>query len=241
MYTEFAANWRLISAPENYAKEAAFWRAAIRSRLGPGRHSVLELGVGWGHNMSHLTNDFEFTAADISPPMIEQAHELNPGVEFHVGDMRTIRLGRTFDAVLIHDAITYMLTEDDLQAAFATANVHLREAGVLVTSPDWFKETFRDPTVSYGTKRNGPMELTILEYEHDRDPLDTMYESLMWYLIRENGGTPRVEEDRHVFGLFSLATWERLIAKAGFRVEKDAYDVHEDSRESYLLVGIKQE
>jgi hypothetical protein len=47
-----------------------------------------------------------------------------------------VRLKRTFDAVLVHDAITYMLTEDDLRATFATARAHLQRGGIFVSAPD---------------------------------------------------------------------------------------------------------
>ena len=100
MYTEFAKYWTLISDPADYAKEACCWRDALRSKLGPGQHEILEMGVGGGNNLSHLKADFNFTAVDISPQMIEQAKKLNPDVEFHVGDMRTVRLGRKFKAVI---------------------------------------------------------------------------------------------------------------------------------------------
>lgn len=238
LYTELAQYWTLVSAAEDYAEEAGYWRRAIRARLGPGRHGVLELGVGGGNNMSHLTGDFEFTAVDASAAMLEQARSRNPGVEFHVGDMRTVRLGRTFDAVLIHDAISYMCSEADLRAVFATAREHLRAGGLVVAAPDYFRETLRDPQVCTSTRSADGVELTMFEYTYDPDPADTSYESLMWYVIREAGGPPRVECDRHRFGLFDLATWERLIAESGFRFEKDSYDVHDDGRESCLLVGI---
>ena len=102
----------------------------LRKHLGPGRHRLLELGVGGGHNLSHLTSEFDAAAVDLSPQMLELSRRLNPTVEHHLGDMRTVRLpGQVFDAVLIHDAICYMQTEDDLRAAFATARVHLRPGG----------------------------------------------------------------------------------------------------------------
>lgn len=236
MYDEFARYWPLISPPEDYADEAARWRDALRRRLGPGRHRILELGVGGGNNLSHLTGDFDAVAVDLAPAMIEQARRLNPGVELHVGDMRSVRLGRTFRAVLIHDAIGYMLTEDDLRATLATAAAHLEPGGVLVMSPDWFRETFRDPHVNWGTNSDGEVTFTLIDYTYDPDPSDTTIESLCWYLIRE-GGQLRVEQDRHVLGLFSLDTWLRLMDKAGFEAETDPYDVHEDGRPSWLLIG----
>jgi SAM-dependent methyltransferase len=240
MYSALATYCRLINPPEDYAQEAVNWRNIVSKRLGAGRHKILELGVGGGSNMSHLTNDFEFTAVDIAPAMIEQARALNPLVELHIGDMRTVRLGRRFDAVFIHDAISYMLTEDDLRATFGTAAAHLEDGGILVVAPDWLRETFRDPFVNTWTNTGGEIELTGIEYTYDADPSDAMYETLMWYLIRRRGGAPQVEQDRHTFGLFSLATWERLIIEAGFRLEKVTCDTHQEGQPGYLLTGVRQ-
>jgi len=240
LYTALAPYCRLVNPPEDYAQEAGFWRSAVRSRLGPGRHRVLELGVGGGSNMSHLTGDFEFTAVDAAPEMIAQARALNPGVEFHIGDMRSIRLGRRFDAVFIHDAISYLRTEDELRATFASAAAHLETGGVVVAAPDWLTETFRGPIVCTATRTDGEIELTSFEYTYDPDPADSTYESLMWYLIRRGPGPPRVEHDHHTFGLFPLATWERLIVEAGFSFERAAYEGHDDGQPGYPMVGIRR-
>ena len=67
---------------------------------------------------------------------------LNPGCEHVLGDMRTLRLGRTFDAVFAHDAVMYMATEDALRACMGTAFAHTRPGGVAVFVPDFTRETF---------------------------------------------------------------------------------------------------
>ena len=239
MYTDLAHLWRLVSDPADYAEEARHWRDALRTRLGPGRHEILELGVGGGNNLSHLTADFAATAVDLSPAMVEQARELNPEVGFHVGDMRTVRLGHTFAAVIIHDAISYMLTKDDLRAAFRTAAVHLERGGVFITAPDWYRETFRDPATSTRTNSDGCTTLTTFEYNYDPDPGDTTVEYRIWYVIRE-GGSLRVEQDHHTLGLFPKQTWLDLMAEAGFEVEAVPYGVHDDQRDAWLLVGTKE-
>ncbi|HZA25181.1 MAG TPA: class I SAM-dependent methyltransferase, partial [Dehalococcoidia bacterium] len=136
MYHDLAHLWPVVSPPEEYAVEAWHLREVIHNRLGPGSHTLLELGVGGGHILSHLTSDFQAVAVDLSENMLSLSRELNPGVAHHLGDMRSVRLAQTFDVVLIHDAINYMLTESDLQAAFETARAHLRPGGVLVTAPD---------------------------------------------------------------------------------------------------------
>lgn len=236
MYSEFADYIQLISPPKDYAKEAGYWRDVLRTKLGPGRHEILELGVGGGHNLSHLTNDFNATAVDISETMLEQCRKLNPDVTLHVGDMRTVRLRKKFKAVLIHDAIAYMLTVNDLRQTFATAAEHLEPGGVLITAPDCYRETYRPPKVDHSTHSDGETEFTIVEYQYDPDSSDTQTETILFYFIRTQAGL-QVEQDRHVTGLFPLQTWLDTIADTGFSVEKAPYPVAEDGQAMYLLIG----
>ena len=220
LYNELAYLWPVISPPEDYAEEAVHWRLALRERLGPGRHQLLELGVGGGHNLSHLTAEFDAAAVDISPNMLELSRRLNPTVEHHLGDMRTVRLpGQTFDAVLIHDAICYMQTEDDLRAAFATARVHLRPGGLLLVAPDLVRDTFKPGMkLTWSTRKDG-VEIRTEETVHDHDPFDTVVESHFTYTITERGAR-RIERDVHVTGLFPIARWTALMEEAGFETDR---------------------
>jgi SAM-dependent methyltransferase len=237
MYDEFAHLWPLISPPEEYAMEAREWREVLREKLGTGRHEILELGVGGGHNLSHLTNDFQATAVDVSEGMLALSKKLNPGVEHFIGDMRSVRLGKKFKAVLIHDAISYLLTEDDLRATFKTAATHLDPGGILVVAPDHFRETFRNRKVSSSTHTDGSITLTFIEYDCDPHPNDTTVESIMFYLIHQNDEV-HIEVDRHITGLFPIQTWLDLMKNAGFTSEKRTADEDDDSQP--LLVGVKQ-
>ena len=237
MYHELAHLWPLVSRPEDYADEARHWHDALRAHLGSGRARILELGVGGGNNLSHLTKDFDATAIDLSEAMLENSRRLNPSVEHLVGDMRTVRLGRTFDAVLAHDAISYMTSEDDLRAALATAALHLRPGGVFICAPDWFRETFDRPRASVHGPRGVDPELTMFTYAFDPDPADATIEEVFVFVIR-TGGHVEIVEDRHVTGLFSLVTWRRLLAETGFRVETRPYPVHADGHDAWLLIGV---
>ena len=238
LYDQLAYLWPTISPPEDYADEAVYWRDAIRRCLGDGRHFLLELGVGGGHNLSHLTAEFDAVAVDISPKMLELSRRLNPTVEHHLGDMRTFRLpGRVFDAVLIHDAICYMLTEDDLRAAFATAGAHLRPGGLLLVAPDLVRDTFRPGMrLNWSTDKEG-VQVSTEEIVCDADPTDTMVESYFTYEINERG-TRRVERDIHVTGLFPIATWLSLMEEAGFRTERIPLPGDGDGCGEHLFSGV---
>jgi trans-aconitate methyltransferase len=86
---------------------------------------VLELGSGGGNNASHMKRTFDMTLVEPADGMRENSRKLNPECTHLKGDMRHVRLGCTFDAVFLHDAVMYMTTEDDLRAALETVAVHL--------------------------------------------------------------------------------------------------------------------
>jgi len=240
LYSDLAYLWPIISPPEEYGSEARYFRDVIQEQLGPGRHKLLELGIGGGHNLSHLTADFECTAVDLSPDMLVLSEGLNPGIPHHVGDMRHIRLGQMFDAVLVHDAASYLLTEEDLQETFATAATHLRPGGVLMVAPDWVQETFPDGWVYVWDRKQGDIEVNIQEVMIDPDPIDNQVESTYTYTIKKDGQTT-VEVDTHITGIFPLSTWSGLMGQAGFDVEVRALPPNEGGYGSWLFIGVAGE
>ena len=236
LYTDLAWLWPAFSPPAGYADDAGHWRDALRHRLGPRRHSLLELGSGGGHTLSHLTADFDVTAVDLSPQMLALSRELNPGVPHYLGDMRSVRLQKQFDAVAIHDAVCYLLTEQDLLDTFATARQHLRSGGILLLTPDYIKESFSGPRVLHWVCSDANPPFTVIEYCHDPDESDTTIESLFFFLIHEASGL-RVVEDRHTTGLFPSTTWLELLDRAGFDSEMATLPDYEGGYGGHLFVA----
>ncbi len=145
LYADLATWWPLISAPEEYTEEAAT-AATILNSAAIDVHEVLELGSGGGHNAVHLKKQFRLTLVDLSADMLEMSRRLNPECTHHQGDMRTLRLGRTFDAVFVHDAVAYMTTEADLRRVTETAFAHCRPGGIALFVPDHTAENFQPVT-----------------------------------------------------------------------------------------------
>ena len=237
LYGDLAYLWPLMSPTEDYADEADCWRRQLRARLGPGRLRILDLGTGGGHHLHQIiANDrdgFDATAVDLSEAMLSHSRRLNPDARHCADDMRSVRLGETFDAVLIHDAIDYMLTEADLIAAFASARAHLRPGGLLMAAPDDYAETFHPPRVRHETRRADGKELTYVEYS--AAPSGSRVETAYVFFLNE-GDELRVEVDRHVTGLFPIAAWERLLREAGFAPQRVDYPYADDDRPMYLWV-----
>jgi SAM-dependent methyltransferase len=225
LYTDLADWFHLLTAPEDYAGEAAFIRDTLMNASREPVQSVLELGSGGGNNALHLKRDFKMTLADIAPGMLETSRALNPDCEHLVGDMRTIRLERTFDAVLVHDAVMYMTTREELLECMNTAYAHCRPGGAALFLPDLVRETFA-PGVHHGGHDSGSRSLRFIEWTFDPDPYDTTYTVDFAILIRDGQNPVQVVHDHHEFGLFSRAEWMDLLRQAGFepRLLKDPYD-----------------
>jgi SAM-dependent methyltransferase len=216
LYEDLAAWWPLLSSPDDYANEAAFyWQCITEASRTPVR-TMLELGSGGGNNASHLKAKCELTLVDLSPGMLRVSRSLNPECEHVHGDMREVRLGRRFDAVFVHDAVAYMLTEADLARAMETAWTHLKPGGVALFCPDHVTETFKAGT-SHGGHDRMLRSLRYLEWVHDPEPGGTLVTSDYAFILRDKDGV-RVEYDRHVTGLFPRATWQRLLQSQGFAV-----------------------
>jgi SAM-dependent methyltransferase len=219
LYGELAPWFHLLTAPEDYAEEAELYRRLFVARADGPVQTVLELGSGGGNNASHLKRHFTLTLVDRSSEMLALSRGLNPEVEHVEGDMRSVRLDRAFDAVFVHDALAYILTEPDLQAVFETAAAHCRPGGSGVFVPDYVQETF-EPRTSHGghDSEDGERGLRYLEWVR-ADPSDpTRHVVDFAYLIREVDEI-QVEQDRHVCGLFPRDTWVHALDAVGFNVE----------------------
>ena len=219
LYSELASWWPLLSPPEDYADEAAFFRQVLSEAGLPLSPSLLELGCGGGSNAFYLKRSFaQVTLTDTSPQMLAISRALNPECEHLEGDMRVVRLGRVFDAVFIHDAIEYMTTSQDLGQAIETAFIHCTPGGIALFVPDHVRETFQ-PSTDHGGRDGHGRALRYLEWAYDPDDNDTMYTVEYVYVLREGDQPARVEHEQHILGLFPRAEWLRLLHSIGFQPE----------------------
>ena len=236
LYQELAEWWPLISPPEEYAEEAAFAARLLRHASRPVRE-VLELGSGGGHCASHLRAHFAMTLVDLSEPMLEVSRRLNPGCEHVRGDMRTIRLGRSFDAVFVHDAVDYMTTDGELRQVMETAFAHCRPGGVALFLPDNVAETYQAVTGWGGSDGTDGRGARFLDWAWDPDPTDTWTQTEYAFLLRDRHGTVRSVHETHRLGLFPGTTWLRLLEGAGFAAEAVREETSEDRQPRQLFAA----
>ena len=220
LYSDLAGWFHLLTAPEDYAVEAAYYRRAMIDACDGPAVRLLELGSGGGNNASHLKQWFTCTLTDLSPEMLAQSRTINPECEHIQGDMRTLRLLRTFDVVFVHDAVVYLTELEDVRAAAVTAFTHLRPGGAAAFVPDFVRETFRVGTDHGGHDGPDGRSLRYLEWVRDEDAEDSRYEVDLVYTLLEADGSVRVEHDHCIEGLFTRAEWLEALREAGFEAEE---------------------
>jgi SAM-dependent methyltransferase len=209
LYRDLAGWWPLISPVEEYTEEAA-WLTTVLDSAPTAVRQVLDLGSGGGHLAVHLKGRFALTLVDRSQEMLAVSRALNPECVHRQGDMRTIRLGRAFDAVLVHDAVDYM--------TFA----HCRPGGIALFVPDHVAETFRAHRGQGGGDDASGRQARFRERTWDPDPADTWVQAEYEFVLQEADGTVEVVQEAHRLGLFGRDTWLRLLTDAGFEADAGA-------------------
>jgi SAM-dependent methyltransferase len=234
LYGELAGWWPLLSRPDEYAEEAEVYRQVFLESAASDVRRVLELGSGGGNNASHLKAHFSMTLVDRSEPMLAVSRALNPECTHLLGDMRTVRLGEIFDAVFLHDALSYITNIEGVIAAARTAREHCSPEGVALFVPDYVTETF-EPGTEHGGYDEGARGLRYLEWVWDSDATDSTIEADMVYLLRE-GDQVSVVHDRHPQGLFPTSIWMGALSTAGFEAEFRTTELSDGSK-LLLFIG----
>jgi len=134
-FAQYSAFYDLLYADKDYAAEAAYVAAALQT-ADPGVRTILELGSGTGrHGRKLAALGFDVTGVELSPDMVAEAQRAPKSSQCafacEVGDLRTWRAGRTFDAVIsLFHVMSYQTRNEDLKAAFGAAAEHLAPGGL---------------------------------------------------------------------------------------------------------------
>jgi SAM-dependent methyltransferase len=240
LYSDLADLWRFVSPPEHYVEEAATFRKRLRHYGVLDGGSVLHLGSGGGSVDFQLKQWYRVTGVDLSEAMLDHARRVNPDVEYIQGDMRSVRLDRTFDAVLVHDAISYMTSVEELEMVYRTAAAHLSVGGVMIGLPEELKGRLPDDYIDIDTQTDGARTVTMIETKFDADPDDNEHEAIFIFLIRD-GGEMRVEVDRHHVGIFTLDEFLGAMRMAGFAPRAEPWELSDwtAGQEMPLITAIR--
>lgn len=214
-YTDLAAFWPLLSPPAAYEEEARTLLPWLLASADAQPATLLELGSGAGSLASHFTSRLDVVLCDRSPHMLAASRALNPAAEHVVGDMRTLRLDRAFDLVLVHDAVMYATTPDDVRATLATAAAHCRPGGGVMVVPDFVAETFEPDENEDEARAADGRTLHYVERKSPPAPGASSYAMTWRFTLREADGTVHAWTEHEHYGLFPRRSWLEWITAAG--------------------------
>jgi SAM-dependent methyltransferase len=185
--------------------------------------AVLDLAAGTGEVALALggAGFTDLTLADQSAGMLTVAMDKleRAGVRAHaiVGGFTDVDLNRTFDAVVMRQAVTYAKSTDELVALFRHVRAHLRPGGVFVFNAPRFdgqpmaipdrqsKYTHRDWSVTVH-ERNTVDETGLLTHAQRAT------------LIGRDGLSFEKVYDLNRFRLYTAAEYQAALMRAGFTI-----------------------
>lgn len=237
MYGDLAWTWPIINPHEDFVGQADGIARLLESHAGAPIYDVLHLGCGGGNVDYNLKNHFRVTGVDISDDMLHLARQLNSDLVYEQGDMRSVRLGKQFDAVIMLESIGYMRTTESLRAAFKTAASHLRSGGIILAMVEETRENFIQNRTESTVHSRGEVEIVLVRNSYDPDQEDSWYEVNFIYLIRRSGELA-VEADCHLRGLFDLETWKSIISEHGLVPHEESLPtITSGDRHRLTLIG----
>ena len=132
MFDAYSHYYGLLYRDKDYAAEVEYIDGLL-SRYGIVGRELLEFGSGTGKHGRLLAElGYKVTGIERSAEMVRHAI-VTKGFRCQQGDICTVQLGRTFDAVLsLFHVISYQVSNEALRAVFARAAEHLKPGGLFV-------------------------------------------------------------------------------------------------------------
>ncbi len=141
VFDKYASYYNLLYKDKDYKKEVDYIHQLVQENH-PAAKSILDLGCGTGKHDFYLAElGYSVDGVDFSDSMIAIANEnldtkykaYRENLSFSDGDVRNFRNDRKYDVVVsLFHVMSYQTTNEDLKAAFETAQVHLKEGGIFI-------------------------------------------------------------------------------------------------------------
>ncbi len=222
---QYAASYDAFYADKDYDSECDLLED-IFGRSGRPVASVLDLGCGTGaHAVRLAQRGFEVVGVDVSEGMLDAArrrveHSPSTAVSFVRDDIRSVRLGRLFDAVICMFAVLgYQTTDEDVTRVMETVRFHLAPGGSFVFDV-WYGPAVEaigpSPRVKTVATADGEVERQASAALEARAHLCTV----SYRLIHRRPGIPdTVTREAHRVRYFFPRELEQFLGSAGLALQ----------------------
>lgn len=243
VFNSYSHYYDLIYKDKDYAGETDYiQRLLSRYRLQKG--DLLEFGSGTGKHGSLLAAQGHLVhGIELSADMVSRA-EAAPGFTCQEGDITCVAMGRQYDAVLsLFHVISYLTRNDQLQAVFSNAALHLKTGGLFIFD-FWYSPAVyaQKPSIRVKRMSNEQVEITriaepaIYPNENRVDVNYTIFER------NKTSGHFQTIQEQHPMRHFSLPEIDLLSATAGFKrvVAEEFLSSHSPSESTWGVCVVLQ-
>jgi SAM-dependent methyltransferase len=227
---EYASAYDLLYKDKNYGLESAFVHSLVQRHM-PVARSLLDLGAGTGrHDVEFCRLGYEVSGVERSVEMLQTARgsaaamrRVSPDLTlptFSQGDIRSVRLGRTFDlATSLFHVMGYLGSNEDLRAGFETAKQHVRQGGLFIFD-FWYGPAVltERPAVRVKRLEDGSIDVTRIAepvLKTAENMVEVHYEM---FVRRKADNHLQLIRERHDMRYFSLPEIRWIAEQAGWQL-----------------------
>ena len=218
IFDNYSLYYDLLYQDKDYIGETNYIQLALKKQ-GLTQGEILEFGSGTGkHGRLLAEHGYQVHGIERSSEMAARA-VIGNGFKCEVGNICTIQLGRTFDAVLsLFHVISYQTSNSELTAVFARAEEHLRPGGIFIFD-FWYSPAVYalQPTVRVKRMAAEGIEITRLAEPtiyHNENRVDVKYTI---FASEISSGAMQITTEIHSMRHFSLPEIDLLAHQNGFK------------------------
>ena len=218
IFTDYSRYYDLLYKDKDYIGETNYILTVL-NKQGITQGELLEYGSGTGKH-GHLLAErgYQVHGIERSAEMTCRA-VIGDGFTCQEGNICTVQLGRTFDAVLsLFHVISYQVSNSDLTAVFARAAEHLLPGGIFIFD-FWYSPAVytQRPTVRVKRMEDDELEMTRLAEPAvwpNENRVDVHYTI---FARQKTSGIMQITNEVHSMRHFSLPEIDLLANQNSFK------------------------
>ena len=218
VFNSYSRYYDLLYKDKDYMGETAYVQSLL-TRYGVHKGDLLEFGSGTGkHGCLLASQGHTVHGIELSADMIARA-ERSADFTCQVGDITRVATGRHYDAVLsLFHVMSYLTQNEQLQAVFANAAVHLNTGGLFIFD-FWYSPAVyaQKPSIRIKRMADEQVEITRISEPNvhpNENRVDVNYTILE---CNKTSGHVQTIQEQHPMRHFSLPEIDLLSAMAGFK------------------------
>ena len=224
VFDAYATYYDLLNKDKNYSAEVVYLQELLNN-FGMQTGTILELGCGTGKHAELLAqHGFSVHGIDVSPQMIQLAKQRSDATDieylltFEIGDVRNIKVGKLFDAVIsLFHVASYQTTNIDLESMFTTAASHLDEDGIFIFD-FWYGPAVLTDLPSVRIKKIHDNNFKILRIaEPEIHPNHNIVDVNYTIQVSRSTGENDTLFEKHSMRYLFMPELERMLQNSGFK------------------------